>query len=236
VLILALETGTPRASVAIAEGDEELASWREETRRDLCRRLASELAGVLGGAGREPGDISLVAVGKGPGSFTSLRVGMATAKAFAAARDIPLVGVPSLQAMAWQVRSRVDGLACPVLDAGREQLYAAFYRTTSRSAEPVEQTFLATPEELAQRLGALGEEVSIFGQIDGADASAFQRVTGEKCHLMDQETILPDALAVAQLGLRRYRETGGDDIASLRPIYVRMSYAEERFDIDLDLR
>jgi tRNA threonylcarbamoyladenosine biosynthesis protein TsaB len=236
MLVLALECATELASVSLVEDGVEVSAWRERTRQDLCRRLAPETGRVLEAGGRAAGDIGLVAVGRGPGSFTSMRVALATAKAFAAARSIPLVGVPSLQAMAWQMKDVVQGRLCPVLNAGRGQMYAAVYRSVRHSVEPAAEVFLATPEELAQQLHAQPEPVTVFGQMDAVPADVLQQALGERGSAIVAETVLPDALAVAQLGRHRYAQAGGDDIASLRPIYVRMSYAEERFDIDLGLR
>ncbi len=236
MLVLALDTAVEHASVVLADGDRELAAWRADTRRDLCQRLAPELAQVMARAGRTFDDLGLVAVGLGPGSFTALRVGLATAKAVALARDLPLVGISSLAAMAWQFRHRVAGLTCPMLDARRGEIYAALYRTAADGVEAVEPEFVASPSDLAERFSSCDEHVTLFGQLDRLPAREIARAIGERGHLWRDENVLPDALAVAQLGGRRYRATGADDAASLRPIYVRMSYAEERFDVDLELR
>jgi len=234
--VLALETATTRASVVLAKNDGELAAWRETTHQDLCRRLAGEVQAVLADADTPFADLSLVAVGLGPGSFTSLRVGLATAKAIALSRRVPLVGVSSLSAMAWQVRDRISGLLCPVLDARRGDLYAACYRLLPDGLAPVAAEFVANPRELIDKLTAIEEPITVFGQwgevptgdLTGADLG---RVT-----IWSEEEILPDALAVAQLARRRGAERGADEIGPLHPIYVRKSYAEEKFDLDLGLR
>ena len=246
MLVLALETAVARASVVLADDDRELSAWRADTQRDLCSRLASEIAAVMSRAGRTFDDLDLVAVGLGPGSFTALRVGLATAKALALARDLPLVGIPSLAAMAWHVRDRLSGLVCPMLDARREEIYAALYRVApERGAlhrvlrdrlDAVLPEFAAGPGGLAERLSSVEEPVTLFGQLDRLPAADIARALPPRATLWSDETILPDALAVAQLARRRFAAEGPDDPASLRPIYVRLSYAEERFDIDLGLR
>ena len=236
MLTLALDTAVEPASVVLAEDDQALSAWRQTTHRDLCRRLASEVASVLERAEREFREVNLVAVGLGPGSFTGLRVGLATAKALALARDLPLVGISSLAAMAWQMRDTLGGLLCPMLDARRGELYAALYRTTGEGVEVVEPEFVATAPAVAERLRAREQEVTLFGQTDRVPATEIARSIGDRGRLWCDEVVLPDALAVGQLARRRFAARGGDDIASLRPIYVRMSYAEERHDIDLGLR
>ncbi len=241
MLVLGIETATDHSSIALVEAGGELAAWREVTRQDLCRRLAAEAARVLAGAGAGFLDLDLVAVGLGPGSFTSLRVGLATAKAFAFALGKPLVGISSLQAMCWQVRDRLSGLACPMLDARRGEVYAAVCRMSPESLEVAAPEFVATPQALAEKLAQLGGSVTLFGQTDcltdeQARAFAERRVT-----VWQEQVVLPDALAVAELGRARVQVTGPDEparpgIAPLRPIYVRMSYAEEAASIDLGLR
>lgn len=236
MLVLAVETGTERASAVLAEDGAELAAWREVTHQDLCRRLAPEVRAVLRGAARGFDDVELVGVGLGPGAFTALRVGLATTKAIAMAREIPLVGISSLGAMCWQVRGQVSGLVCPVLDARRGEVYAAIYRVTEDTVEQLAAEFAARPEELARRLRRAGGAATVFGELDRIPGEDIAQALGDAGTVWSQRTVLPDALAVAQLASRRYASSGADDPASLRPIYVRKSYAEERFDIDLGLR
>jgi tRNA threonylcarbamoyladenosine biosynthesis protein TsaB len=232
MLILGLETATEMASVTLTREGREIAGWRTETAGDLCQHLAREAAGVLGRGGVSFQDLDLVAVGLGPGSFTSLRIGLATAKAFAIAHDTPLVGASSLAAMAWQERRRLGGLVCPVLDARRGDLYAGLYRVEGESIERVESEIVGKPEAVIGMLGARGREVTVFGQLSREQAEAFEAV-GVRT---EGETIYPSARAVAELGRARYEAEGGYDVAALRPIYLRKSYAEERFGIDLGLR
>jgi tRNA threonylcarbamoyladenosine biosynthesis protein TsaB len=234
--VLALETATTRASVLLAKDDGELAAWRETTHQDLCRRLAGEVQAVLAKADTPFADLSLVAVGLGPGSFTSLRVGLATAKAIALSHGRPLVGVSSLAAMAWPVRDRISGLLCPVLDAKRGDLYAACYRPLPDGLAPVVPEFVANPQELVDKLAAIEKPVTVFGQWGEVPVGDLTAADLGSVTIWSGEEILPDALAVAQLARRLHAERGADEIGPLHPIYVRKSYAEEKFDLDLGLR
>jgi len=235
MLVLALETATEHASVVLAEDDRELAAWRAVTRQDLCLRLAAEMTQVLDQAGADPGDVALVAVGLGPGSFTALRVGLATAKGFCLARGAPLVGVSALEAMAWQVRDRVSGMACPVIDARRGEVYAGLFQVTGRQVTQTGEEFVARPQELRKRLAALGQPVSLLGQVDRIQPEALAGLRGGGVAVLE-DPVAPEALAIARIGRTRYLAHPVDEIDSARPIYVRRSYAEERFDIDLGLR
>jgi len=236
MLTLAIETATDHSRVVLTQDGEELAWWREVTHQDLCRRLAGEVGRVLSGARREFRDLDLVCVGLGPGSFTSLRVGLATAKGICLAWNLPLVGVSSLAAMAWQRRAWITGLACPVLDARRGEVYGGAFRAGEGWVERVQGEFVANAAGLAERVGGLREPVTVFGQTDLIPLAEIEAALSGRAQVLSEQPILPDAAAVARLGEIRFRERGADDLASLRPLYVRKSYAEEKYDLDLGLR
>lgn len=234
--VLAIETATDHSSVILVEDDREVSAWRELTHQDLCRRLAAEAGRVLERAGRQFAELDLFAVGLGPGSFTSLRVGLATAKAFAFALGKPLVGVSSLEAMAWQMRERLPGLVCPIIDARRGEVYAAVYHSQDPSVEPTVPEFVGAPVAVAERLSRLGQPVTVFGDPGCVSDRDAELLAEAGLSVWRDEAVFPDALAVAELGRARFQTAGPEAIAPLRPIYVRKSYAEEAADIDLGLR
>lgn len=236
MLTLAIETATDTASVVLAEQGRELAGWREATRQDLCRRLAGEVGTVLSESGRVFADLDLLAIGLGPGSFTSLRVGLATAKGICLARDLPLIGVSSLAAMAWQMRGSIRGLACPVIDARRGEVYAGVFSAGDDGVERVQEEFVADPRGFAERVRALSQPVTVFGQAELLARAETAAALGSEVAFLRDPPVVPDAAAVAHLGEISFRGRGGDELSSLRPIYVRKSYAEEKSDLDLGLR
>jgi tRNA threonylcarbamoyladenosine biosynthesis protein TsaB len=236
VLVLAIETATEQASVVLAEEGRELAAWQAACGHALCQRLAGEVETVVTSAERGFGDLDLVAVGLGPGTFTGLRVGLATAKAIALARDLPLIGVSSLAAMAWQIRERVSGLTCPIIDARRGEVYAGLYEAADGSIRAASDEFVAGLDALADRLLEREVPITVFGQVDRvATAELSERLAG-RGEVWADDVILPHARAIGGLGRCKYADEGGADPVSLRPIYVRKSYAEEAFGIDLGLR
>ncbi len=236
MLVLALETATERASAALVAGAEVGAAWHAETAGDLCRRFAPEIARLVARGGLDFDEVELVAIGLGPGSFTSLRIGLATAKAVALAREVPLVGASSLEALAWRNKSEYDGLLCPILDAKRGDLYASVYRTAGPAMRQVEAEMVVKPEALAAKLSPYHDEpVTFFGRFEAEQARAIKTTSPSGWRVLTGP-VYPQAEAIAELGRSRYESRGADELASLRPIYVRMSYAEERFDIDLGLR
>lgn len=189
--VLGFDTATAELTVAATRGGEVLAevdvgpeaSGRPRHGTRLLPAV-EEVAGQVGGWG----SIGLLAVGVGPGTFTGLRIGIATARALAQARSLPVAGVSSLAALAAGVRERQPGEPClAVLDARRRECFAALYDAEGEARWPA---WVGSPAELAQRVAddaasplAVGEgSVRFREQLEGAgavvppDADALHRV------------------------------------------------------------
>jgi tRNA threonylcarbamoyl adenosine modification protein YeaZ len=150
MLVLALDTATPALTVGLADVSTRIESLAGSVQVDPRRHgelLAPAITAVLAGSGNKPTDLAAVVAGLGPGPFTGLRVGLATAQALADALAIPVYGVCSLDA--------IDVPAEPTLvatDARRKELYWATYRAGMRDSGPA----VDRPAELAERLPELG--------------------------------------------------------------------------------
>lgn len=127
--ILALSTSTPRASVALVEGDRVLASLSYDDPRGHAERIFALVDDALAAAGRARADVRLVACDIGPGSFTGVRIAVASAKGIALGLGVPLAGVVSLEAMAAAARSSSAprSLVAAAIDAKKDELYVAVY-------------------------------------------------------------------------------------------------------------
>ena len=146
--VLGIDTAGKGLSLAVAEGDKLLASACLNVGLTHSQRLLPLLAALLEGAALRPADIDLIAVTNGPGSFTGLRIGLATAKGLAAGLGCKLLPVSTLEAAAYAVRG-MGAYICPVLDARRNEVYTALY--TPEGAELWPPVALA-PEKLAEQL------------------------------------------------------------------------------------
>ena len=221
-LILCIETGTDVCSVGIAK-DGELLSLRESDEgRDHARKVGVFVDELLRETGIVPDDLDAVAVGKGPGSYTGLRIGVSFAKGLAYGLRKPLVAVGSLDALAEVAREdyeagilAVDGwdgaYLCPMVDARRMEVYAQVFDTEGRPQSEVSAEVVG-PESFAAFRGQ-GRPFVIFGS--GA----------RKC-----ADILPDAVCVevtpsvrglAQLAQRAFDEERTEDIAYFEPFYLK---------------
>jgi tRNA threonylcarbamoyladenosine biosynthesis protein TsaB len=191
---------------------ETLACWIEK----LCR--AGEVT---------PKNLDLVAVGIGPGSFTGLRIGMATAKGLAKGAGCAIVGVPTLEALAWRFKS----MASPVLvviDARKGRLYAALHRGGDVLFGPLD----ISADDLIDRLTSiegLSEHTPLL--LTGPFAGEFGRSVGRRSSrvsfVVDPRYNTVDARAVLECGLEIFRNSGSQE-KSLVPLYLRKSEAEAK--------
>lgn len=152
MLTLAIDTATSVCSVALVRGEKLLAENSTDLVRTHSQRLLPMVENIFQEACLQPKDIKLLAVAKGPGSFTGLRIGIATVKGLGLAFNLPVVGISTLQALAHNFNA---GLVCPVLNARLGQVYAALYRT---GHNPLPQNLL--PEQaitVANLLAQLAE-------------------------------------------------------------------------------
>jgi tRNA threonylcarbamoyladenosine biosynthesis protein TsaB len=174
VRILALETSSRRGSVALLDGELLVASLEHEQPNSHAERLLPLIERLLSEAGWAKTSLDRLGVGVGPGSFTGLRVGIALAEGLSVGLDRPVIGVGSLRAMAFGALTEHAGPCCALLDARREELFAAVYAADGRelcapSAIPV--------RELRGFLRAQGV-TSVVGEVAQGFAHACEHVTG----------------------------------------------------------
>ena len=236
-LLLAIESATKRASVALARGHEIVAEREAASGDHHAEQLLPMIDALLASAGAKLEDVGAFAVSIGPGAFTSLRIGLATLKGLAFDGDAPVAAVSTLEAVAHAAlrAGRVDEgeLCVPLLDARRGAFYAAGYRlaegdaagSPGRLVEVIEDG-VASPDELGARLeGAVrlvGEGAALFGdEIAAAAGSANVAVDA-------REPVWPDARAVVALGRAMLEAGEGRPAAGLVPRYLRRTQAEEQ--------
>jgi tRNA threonylcarbamoyladenosine biosynthesis protein TsaB len=214
VRILALETSTRRASVAlIGEGAPVLAEAEPSQHAETIVGMIDE---VLARAGVRRDAIELVAVGLGPGSFTGVRVGVATAKGIALGLGVRIVGVRTSQIVAASVRERV----VVALDGKKGEVFASAWArhgdTLVCTHEDVHGDPRALGAQLRERLG--GGPLRAIGSSELLDALADGLRAGGDA---STERVMPSALVLATEAQAAFAARGADDLASLEPLYVR---------------
>ena len=224
-MILAIETATPRASVALVSGGQVAAQTVLPAGRQASETILSSVSGLLAGCGAGAAEVSCVAVSAGPGSFTGLRVGMAAAKGFCYGWGIPLVPVPTLLALAFRFPGE-GRVLCPVLDARKKEVYAALFRWEGDGPARLTPDLAIAPEALLDRLPAGG--IVFSGDGLKACGALFRDRLGARAEMVDGPAGLPSAGAVGIVGWRAFRAGAVQDLRGAVPAYVRPSEAEAR--------
>ncbi len=236
--VLGIDTSTATASVALVEDGKLLC---EEVRSDPrqpgalssasrgnhAETLLPLIDALLNEAGLPLSEVTAFAVSIGPGSFTGLRIGLSTVKGLAYGCRIPVVGIPTLLAVAARVTGW-DGLICPFLDARKNEVYAALFRKKRQGLEHLTHDLVATPEEVVQKVKSLGNREPCLFIGDGAQvyANLITATLGNRGFLTLGETYPSTACAVARLGEERLGKQEIDSLGSLVPLYLRPSEAE----------
>ena len=218
MIVLAVESSAIAASVALQKDEHLLAELTLNRGNTHSENLLPMVETLLARFDMTIDDIDLFAVSTGPGSFTGVRIGVATIKGLAFGKGKPCVGVSTLEALAENLAFLRDGLICPVMNARRNQVYTALFRGGKRLLPDS----AISVEELEEILSAYPEPVWLVG--DGYDL-----VTAQIKHSyfpLPERLQLQSAASVAAVALRTAKEGTVVDDARLSPVYLRPSQAE----------
>jgi tRNA threonylcarbamoyladenosine biosynthesis protein TsaB len=234
-LLLAIETATAAAGVALLRGDAVVASRALPGARPASETLLPTVIALLQEAGVALPAIEVFAVSAGPGSFTGLRVGVATVKGLAFGSEAIVVSVPTLAALALRAASAPGPIAA-LLDARRGEVYAAVYDRDPPSPPRVGPVVLR-PDALADILATLATDATctVIGEGVVVVADVLRARLGDRLRLVPPPAGLPDPVAVGRLGARLLAAGAGFTADALTPVYVRRAEAEvqrtgERFE------
>ncbi|NOZ69152.1 MAG: tRNA (adenosine(37)-N6)-threonylcarbamoyltransferase complex dimerization subunit type 1 TsaB [Deferribacteres bacterium] len=221
--ILALETSTLTGGIAIADNSLGLiAEVRVNVRIAHAERLMPSVEWLLKASGTGIHEIDAFAVSIGPGSFTGLRIGLSTVKGLSYATDKPVVPVPTLDAFAMSLPF-CSYVICPMLDARKNEVYAALYRWEDNVCRKIMPEAAINPRELLHRFDG---PVVVMG--DGAETyrGLIKDVLKDKAVFAPASRMSPSASTVAEAAFERLGQGITADIATLAPFYVRKSEAE----------
>ena len=222
--ILALDSSGLVATVAIIEDDQTIAEYTVNYKKTHSQTLLPMLDEIVKMTEFDLDSIDAIAVAGGPGSFTGLRIGSATAKGLGLALSKPLIHVPTVDGMAYNLFG-CTGLICPMMDARRNQVYTGIYRFEN-DFEIVEEQMAIAVQELIEKLNAYGEKVTFLG--DGVPVYAKQLEEGltvpygfAPAHVNRQS-----AAAVGSLGMKYFAGGKTETAREHQPDYLRVSQAE----------
>ena len=217
--ILAIDTATQVSSVAVADEGRLLAELTMQGKLTHSETLLPHIEQVLKMAAVAKEDLTGIAISNGPGSFTGLRIGLAAAKAMSYVLNIPLVGVSTLQALAYQLPVPGVRLMC-LLDAQKGNAYVESYRWENSSLQVVEPVKVAKISEIVVNCAQIGEQVILLG-----DAVQKKELPANVSTAMPH-IVMPRAACVAMLGQEKLLAGETDNVMDLEPVYIRRSEAE----------
>ncbi len=223
--ILAVETSSLVASAAIVVDDIMIAEYTMNYKKTHSQTLLPMIDEICKMTSFELEQIDAIAVSAGPGSFTGLRIGSATAKGLGLALLKPLIHVPTVEAMAYNIFD-TDKLICPIMDARRNQVYTGIYKNIEGNVEVIKGQCVVMIDELLDELEKIGKEVIFLG--DGVPV--FKEIIDEKLSL--HHIFAPSHMnrqragAVAELAKKYYVEGKIENADDHSPDYLRLSQAE----------
>ncbi|MFI3172356.1 MAG: tRNA (adenosine(37)-N6)-threonylcarbamoyltransferase complex dimerization subunit type 1 TsaB [Eubacteriales bacterium] len=232
--VLALDSSGLVASVALVTEEQVIGEYTINYKKTHSQTLLPMLDVMFKQLDMEIAEIDAIAVSGGPGSFTGLRIGAATAKGLGLALDKPLIHIPTAEGMAYQMYG-VDGLICPIMDARRAQVYTGIYAfdtagepsgEADRSFHVIEAQMAIAMEDLIEKLNYMGQPVTFLG-----DGVPVHRT------LLEEKLVVPyffapsycnrqSAAAVGALGIEYYQAGKIESAAEHQPDYLRVSQAE----------
>jgi tRNA threonylcarbamoyladenosine biosynthesis protein TsaB len=220
--VLGIETATRTGGVAVVSESGVIAEYTLNIEVTHSERLMATVDRVLKGTGLALADLDGLSVSVGPGSFTGLRIGIATVKGIAFTTGKPVVAVPTLRALAWNLPHAAHPV-CPLLDARKKEVYAALYRYENCA-------LLRVMEEQAIALEALAGKISGRTIFTGEAAHCFRdeivKLFGDRALFAPRSSMVPSAASVAEIGLLMLKNGERTDPDVLTPVYIRRPEAE----------
>lgn len=227
MIVLGIETATPVAGVAVVDGNNIMAERMVNNQRTHSVNLLPMIKAVIEEAGIYPGQLNAIAVSSGPGSFTGLRIGMSTAKTLAQVWGLPVVGISTLDSLAYPLAG-MKNLVCPIMNARKNELYTAIYDSAEGVFEKIYGPAAVTPEELAGIIRDWNRGVTFLGDGVPIYREILTKLLND-VEFAPAAVSFPRGAGVAELGVIEASKGGGMDPLKLVPRYIRLSEAESKW-------
>jgi len=214
--VLGIETSTPIGSIALIDDEEIIAEYNYQGKLEHSAWLMPAIDKLLKDVTLSCEDIEGIAVSSGPGSFTGLRIGISTVKGLVQGLGIPVVGVSTLDSLAWNL-PYTEKIICPVLDAKKKEVYTALYN--GQTLERLTEYLVISPERLIEMIS----EPTIFlgSGLKSCQDQLMQSLNDKKVYFAHSSLWLPRASNIALLGLKNLKAGKHEDIYSFAPLYLR---------------
>lgn len=230
--ILGIDTSSEVATAALMSEEKLVAEYILNHRHTHLEKLVSMIELLLSDSETKLEELDAIAVTVGPGSFTGIRIGMACAQGLSHVHGIPLVGVNTLDALAYNMMNCGDYL-CAAVDAQRGEVYACLYTWEGEKLCRMSDYEVVKVSKLVDRLvdGSVGRVVLLGDGAHLVESALPEEVRASgKIAVAQRPFLMPRASSVAEAGLKQLKEGKTFNCFSIRPIYMRKSHAEEKWE------
>lgn len=229
--LIALDSSGLVASVAVVEDDTLIAEYSIQYKKTHSQTLLPMLDEVRNMIELDLQEVDAIAVAAGPGSFTGLRIGSATAKGLSFAMEKPIVAVPTVDGLAYNLYG-TDKIVCPIMDARRSQVYAGIYEFLPEGGKYclniIKRQCAAAFDEIAQELNAIGREVIFLGDGVPVFKERMKEIMQVSYTLAPAHMNRQRAASIGVLGSIYYAQGRAVNGAEYVPEYLRLSQAERQ--------
>lgn len=227
--ILAIDTSSLVASAAILDEDKLIVEYILNYKKTHSEQLMPIIEEILESCEMDIKEIDAVGVASGPGSFTGLRIGGATAKGLAHVLNKPVIGVPTLDALAFNLPF-CEGIICPIMDARREQVYTALYKWEGGSFYKISDHRAIGIDELVEELKDREEMVVFLGDGVPVHRDFIRKGLGQRAQFAPRSTNRQRASSIGELAYKMLAEGNKQNYSEFTPFYLRKSQAEREYD------
>ncbi len=224
-LILSVDTTSPSGSIALLKGASLFAELDQDSPITFSERLLPAIRFLLESCELKIQDIDGFAVAVGPGSFTGIRIGLSTVKSFAYSSGRPVAPVSALMALAKKIQNPKNRLICPLLDAKKNEVYAALFESKAGGLKELIPQGAFAPHVLFSRLPA-HRIIHFIGSGVGVYRSLLFQYFEDRARFSDRTPFI--AYEVGLIGYEMLRKNQGKTMHEIEPLYLRKSQAEEK--------
>ena len=228
MIVLSIDSATDAATAAVVSNDQILGEMNFANKKQHSVLIMPMIDELLKSLDLTIDDIEGFVISKGPGSFTGLRIGMATIKGLSLGSSKPYVSVSSLDSLAYNLYG-ANGIVCPIMDALRENVYCGLYKFENGEMIKLMDYDRLSLDELVSKLKEFNEPVYFVG--DGTKKyGELLKNSLENCFFAPNNLNYTRASSLGELGIKLLSQGISDDINISNPLYLRKSQAEREYD------
>ena len=226
--VLGLDTSSNATSIAVIEDNKLICEYTVNTKTTHSQKLMPMIENMLKISEINVNDMDMIAICQGPGSFTGLRIGMATAKALSHVNNLPIVGVNSLELLAGNM-DLSDKKICSILDAQRTQVYMGQYKFENNKLVELKSVDVVEIDELLEELKSSNEEWILVGEAVYKYEDKIKEI--QNIYLPAPSHNVNKASSLCTIAMNKYNQNiDVYDCYTINPVYIRKSQAEVQYD------